>query len=118
MASASRRPASASRYSSRYFTGGSRWGELARPSSSLALDLLEVGEDLCGFVLVDPADGEPHVDQHVVADFRLGSVGQAGILEDAAEVDLAHGQIVLHVDFDQPTGYAETHDGILSANDV
>ena len=55
----------------------------ARPS-------VEELEDLRRLLLVDDADGEADVDEHVVADLRLGHVGEADLLDDAAEAHPAH----------------------------
>ena len=52
---------------------------------------------------------KPTWTKHVVADLRLGRVGQADFLDDAAELDLAHRQVVLLVDFQHFAGDAETH---------
>src|ERR1700756_607874 len=65
--------------------------------------LLKVLEDALGFVLVDHADGEPDVDQDVLADFGFGSVRQVDVFADAAEVDLAdaEGNVAAIDDFHQ-----------------
>ncbi len=44
-------------------------------------------EYLHGFALVDQADGEADMDQHVVADLGLRHVGEIDLLDDAAEID-------------------------------
>ena len=60
-------------------------------------------------LLVHPADGEPDVDDDVVAQLDVRLVGQAGLLADAAEVDAAHAQAVLVVDLDDLARDAQTH---------
>ena len=53
--------------------------------------LLEVGEDALRLVLIQAADREPHVDDHVIPDLRLGDVGQAHALDRAVEVHFPDG---------------------------
>ena len=40
-----------------------------------------------GGLLVDLGEGKPNVDNGIVADFDLGDVVEANVLDDAAEVD-------------------------------
>src|ERR1019366_8270385 len=54
------------------------------------LHLFQILENFVRFLLVDPAEGEADVDDDIITDLCLGHVGQAGFLEDAAEIDLAH----------------------------
>ena len=72
-------------------------------------DLAEQVERLHGGLFVEPRDGEADVDDGVVAHFDFGHVGQAGFLDDAAEVELAHADAVCFVDFDDFAGDSQTH---------
>src|ERR1700739_4746688 len=51
--------------------------------------LLKVLEDALGFVLVDDADGEAHVDENVFSDFGFGSVRKIDVFANAAEIHFA-----------------------------
>jgi hypothetical protein len=66
-------------------------------------------ERLERLLLVDPRDREPNVDDHVVAELHVGDVGEADVLADAAEVDLAHRQACVVADLDDPTGDPKAH---------
>src|SRR5262245_36375222 len=94
-----------SRYSSRNFTAAVRFGfgviELA--------DLLQQREHALRLGLVELGECEPDVDECVFADGNLGNVLEAYPLEDAAEIDLAHEQVVLAVQFNDLAGDAEAH---------
>ena len=112
---ANRRAASASRYSSTYFMAAApprpRPRPLVQGGGPLDLlvdlaDLVEVREYLLRLLLIDAADGEAHVDDHVIAHDRFGRVGQADFLGDAAKLHLAHRQPVLLVDLQDPPRYS------------
>ncbi len=80
--------------SSRYLTAPTPpGGRPVRPAELLLEDAepLERRQGLAGRLLVQPLDGEADVDDDVLADLRLGEVGEADLLADAAEVDLRHG---------------------------
>ena len=68
-------------------------------------------------LLVDLADREADVDDDVVAELDLRDVGQAGLLADAAEVDLAHPQAGVVADLDDLAGDAEAHGAFLLRRD-
>ena len=72
------------------------------PTNLATLSLLEAA-------LVQPADREAHVDDDVVPDLDLGQVGQAGVLANAAEIDLAHGQPAVVADLHDLARDPETH---------
>ena len=62
-----------------------------RSSSSASSSIsLQIPEHLVRLFLIDPAEGEADVDDDVIANLGLGHVGEAGFLEDAAEIDFAH----------------------------
>ena len=66
--------------------------------------LFEVFENAFGFLLVNHADSESHVDQDVLADFSFGSVGEIDFFADAAEIDFADakGDVACVDNFDDP----------------
>ena len=101
------RAASPSRYSSRYFMmvasfSSSSWFICSRNSKTRA----RLG-------LVDARQGEADVDQHVFVRLRLGDVLEADALGDAAEVDLAHQDVVLAVGLDHSSGDCQAHRRLL-----
>ena len=84
--------------------GGYATVELARPVTTLGviqcrvrgvrvskrlerIQLVEELEDLRGLLLVHLADGEPHVNDHVVPDLHIRHVGEADLFPDAPELD-------------------------------
>ncbi len=91
-------------------------------------ELVEVFHDassgsVCGKILqrsarglgVDHRDGEAGVHQHVIAEHRLGHIGQVDQLDDAAERDAAlAGQFVVAVDAEDLSGDGEAHQGVSS----
>ena len=90
---------SGSRYSSRNFMAAS-----SSASSSVA-DLAQVGEDPRRLGLVDHGDGEADMDQHMVADRRLGHEGEVDLLDDAAEIDTSDPrQRIVAADAQDPSG--------------
>ena len=103
MAAASLRAARVSRYSSRYFMAD---GDLEFVQ---LVHLVQEFEDALGLRLVDRVEGEADVDQHVFADLRLRHMFQADALEDAAEIDLAHEDVVFAIGFHDFAGNAQTH---------
>src|SRR5436190_57645 len=97
------RTAAGSRYSSWYFI---------RPPVVQFLQFVhpcEEGKDLLRLRFVDDRQGEADVHHHVHAGPGLGNVLQADALADAAEIDLAHPQVMLDVRFDDSSGDSETH---------
>jgi len=50
----------------------------------------QVIENLARFLFVQPAQRKTDVNDHVIADLGFRHVSQAGLLEDAAKIDLAH----------------------------
>src|SRR5271156_5198401 len=103
MACANRSAAFWSRYSLRNFT------EFLFQSAHL----LKILEDAVRFGFVDDADGETHMNQHVLSDFGFRSVGEVDVFANAAEVDLglAEGYVAVVDDFDDPAWNGETHHG-------
>ena len=93
--------ASASRYSSRYFIAlGGRPPRVTVPGSQARrlrhffqlaqlLHLAQILEDLVRLRLIHAAERKADVDDDVIADLRLGHVGEADLLEDAAEINFA-----------------------------
>src|SRR3954451_15330857 len=69
----------------------------------------ELGQGLQRGAFVEPLDGEPDVDDHVVADPDVRQVLQADVLADAAEVDLGHQRVVAFLEADDPARYREAH---------
>src|SRR5271165_2432713 len=76
-----------------------------------ASEFFEVLEDSFGLGLVDHTDGETDVDEDILADLGLRSVGQVDVFADAAEVDLglAEGNVATVDNFDYATWNCETH---------
>src|SRR6266511_1661155 len=66
--------------------------------------------------LVDLADGEADVDDHVVADLGPGNVGQAGLLADAAVLDHRHRQPTGVVDLEHLPWDPEAHGAHLPSS--
>ncbi len=54
------------------------------------LHFLQIGEDLEGFVFIHATESEAGVNDDVIADGGLGHEGEADLLEEAAEIDVAH----------------------------
>src|SRR4051812_12838680 len=107
MAASSRPTAAGSRYSSRKRI-------VAFPDLVQRAGLGQEGEHAAGLVLVEPGEGEPDVDQGVLADGDVRDVFEADPLEDAAEIDPAHEQVVLAVHLDDFAGDAQAHGASLS----
>src|SRR5436853_484251 len=70
---------------------------------------LEEFEDATGLGLVEPGQRKADVHQHVVAGPNVRNVGEADLLGDPAEVDLAHQHVVLGKRLDHEAGDAEAH---------
>jgi hypothetical protein len=51
--------------------------------------LAKVFEDAAGLPLVHPSDGDPDMNEHIIADGRLGNEGEIDGPDDPSEVDLA-----------------------------
>src|SRR5829696_5588067 len=102
IAASSRPTAAGSRYSSR-----NRIGSL--PDLVQLAGLGQQGEHPVGLGLIEPGQGEPDVNQGVLPDGDVRDVLQAHPLEDPAEVDAAHEQVVLAVHFDDLAGDAQAH---------
>src|SRR5271165_2102696 len=92
---------------------GISWG--GRPQLVELIHPVQELEHPPRLVLIDRAEGEADVDQHVVADPDLGHVLQADALGDAAEVDLAHQQVVLAVGLRHFSRDCEAHRSFLQA---
>src|SRR5271165_4429911 len=69
-----------------------------------AAEFFEVLEDTLRLVLVDHADGEADVDEHIFSDLRFGNIGETDLFANAAEVD-----VTTIDDFDYAAWNCETH---------
>src|SRR5262249_12271526 len=72
--------------------------------------LLEELEDALSFLAVQPRQGEADVNDDIVTRKGVGDVFETGLFEDAAEIDLAHEDVVFTESFDYLARDAEAHD--------
>ena len=55
----------------------------------LSVHLLQVFQSQFCFFLIDDAEGKADVNNHIVADFGFGNVGETDFFDDAAKADAA-----------------------------